>query len=72
MSDLARLVIKTYPEHGAMQLVCLRMAVPFCCADCQAKKRSKLLAVVAADWNQLLCTECYEKRLAGSSPGGTP
>ena len=77
MSDLAKLVIKSYPEQGNLQLVCLRMPVSFACAECNGRKRSKLLTVVAADWNQLLCTECYEKRLADRGtdchcPGNLP
>ncbi len=64
MSELAKLVIKRFPENRNMQLVCLRDRTEFHCSRCKRKRRAKLLAVVAEDWGRLLCAACYEKRLS--------
>lgn len=66
VADLAKQVIKRFPEKGDMQLVCLRIVVKFQCSRCQATKHAKVLAVVAGDWNRLLCDGCYEKSLTDS------
>jgi hypothetical protein len=65
MPDLAKLVIKTFPEKGDLQLACLRIVAKFECSECHATKHAKVLAVIAGDWNRLLCNACYEKRLTG-------
>jgi hypothetical protein len=59
MPELSKLVIKTFPEHGQMQLVRLRIAAEFHCSRCDLAKRADLLAVVAGDWQRLLCKGCY-------------
>jgi hypothetical protein len=63
-SDLARAVIKTFPENRDMQLVCLRVSAEFRCTRCTRTRRATLLAVVAGDWNRLVCKDCYQKALA--------
>jgi hypothetical protein len=65
MSDLAKQVIKRFPEKGNLQLVCLRVVAKFECSHCQTTKHAKVLAVVSGDWNRLLCDGCYEKLLTG-------
>ncbi len=65
MPDLAKLVIKRFPEKGNMQLVCLRTVARFECSHCRAGKQAKLLAVVSGDWNKLVCENCYGKLIAG-------
>jgi hypothetical protein len=64
MTDLAKSVIKTFPENHGMQLACFRAPVAFCCSQCNSTKRAKLAAVVAGDWNRLLCEGCYREALA--------
>jgi hypothetical protein len=64
MSDLAKLVIKRFPENRGMQLVSLRTPARFHCSRCNMPQRSKVLALVSADWGQLLCPVCYEKVLS--------
>jgi hypothetical protein len=64
MPELAKLVIKAFPEHGNMQLMRLRMAVEFHCSRCDAAKRADLLAVVSGDWQRLLCKACYLELLS--------
>ena len=64
MPDLAKLVIKRFPENRNMQLVCLRLAAGFHCSRCHKTKRAKLLAVVAEDWDRLFCEGCYEEVLS--------
>ncbi|MGA2066516.1 MAG: hypothetical protein ABSG86_16185 [Thermoguttaceae bacterium] len=64
MSELAKLVIKTFPEHAGMQLVRLRMPAEFHCSRCDAAKKAALLAVVSGDWQRLLCKACYIELLS--------
>ncbi len=64
MCDLAKLVIKRFPENRNMQLVCLRTAAYFACSRCKKTKKAKLFAVVADDWDRLLCNGCYEEVLS--------
>ena len=64
MPDLARLIIKRFPENRNMQLLGLRIPAKFACARCNKSQRANLLAVVSGDWEQLLCVACYEKALA--------
>ena len=64
MSDLAKLVIKRFPENRNMQLMGLRLPAKFHCSHCNTTQRNKILAVVAGDWEQLLCLACYETLLA--------
>ena len=63
MADLAKLVIKRFPENRDMQLMGLRTPARFHCSRCKATQSAKLLAVVKSDWEQLLCLGCYEKSL---------
>ncbi len=63
MSDLARLVIKRFPENRNTQLMLLRLPASFHCSCCKTAQKAKMLAVVAGDWEQLLCLACYEKLL---------
>jgi hypothetical protein len=63
--DLSRLVIKSFPENGQMQLMRLRVAAEFHCSRCNTKKKATLVAVVSGDWNRLLCNGCYGELLAG-------
>jgi hypothetical protein len=72
MSDLAKLVIKRFPEKRDMQLVCLRIAAKFKCSHCHAPKQAKLLAVQSDDWDRLLCEECYGKLLSKPPPEPPP
>ena len=64
MSDLAKLVIKSFPENHNMQLVCLRVVTGFQCSRCNTTKKAKLVAVVSGDWNRLLCNGCYGELLS--------
>ena len=64
MSDLAKLVIKRFPENRNLQLMGLRLPARFHCFRCNTTQRAKLLAVVSGDWEQLLCPACYEKLLS--------
>ena len=66
MSDLVKLVVKRFPENRNMQLMGLRIPAAFHCSRCNARKRSKLVAVVAGDWNELLCDGCYGELLTKS------
>ena len=72
MRDLAKLVIKRFPENRNMQLVCLRVPSEFRCSRCGKAKKAKLLAVVADDWTRLLCNGCYEEAMTQryKEPGG--
>ena len=72
MSDVAKLVITTFPENRNMQLVCLRIPLKFRCCHCNAAKRAKMLAVASGDWERLLCEGCYTKLLAEPLPAPTP
>ena len=63
MSDLAKLVIKRFPENRKMQLVALRIPARFGCSRCSKTQSAKVLAVVSGDWEHLLCSACYEKVL---------
>ena len=53
-----------YPAQGDMQLFRLAAATEFNCSRCQSTKSAKLVAVVAGDWNRLLCNGCYGKLLS--------
>jgi hypothetical protein len=64
MSDLAKLVIKRFPENRNMQLVCLRAPAEFHCSRCKRRRRATMLAVISDDWEQLACVPCYKKRLS--------
>jgi hypothetical protein len=68
MPDLDKLVIKRFPDTRNMQLVCLRVPGKFQCSRCHKMKMAKLLAVVAGDWDHLLCKSCYAKVLSEPSP----
>ena len=46
MTDLAKLVIKRFPENRDMQLVGLRIPANFHCSRCNKIQRAKVLAVV--------------------------
>jgi len=63
MSDLSKLVIKRFPENRNMQLVGFRTPARFHCSRCNKTQSAKVLAVVAGDWERLLCSACYEKAL---------
>jgi hypothetical protein len=63
VSDLAKLVIKWFPENRNMQLVGFRTPARFHCAHCNKTQSAKLLAVVGGDWENLFCVPCYEKAL---------
>ena len=63
MTDLAKLVIKRFPENRNMQLVAFRIPATFHCSRCNKMRRAKVLAVVAGDWQRLLCSACYEALL---------
>jgi hypothetical protein len=65
MPDLARLVIKRFPENRNMQLVGFRTPATFHCSRCNRTRRAAVLAVVSGDWEQLLCSACYEEVLLG-------
>ena len=64
MSDLAKLVIKRFPENRNLQLMGLRMPARFLCSRCNTSQKANVLAVVSGDWEQLLCRACYEKILS--------
>lgn len=64
MSDLAKLVIKRFPENRNLQLVSFRTPARFHCSRCKKTQIAKVAAVVAADWEQLLCAACYEQVLS--------
>lgn len=64
MPDLAKLVVKSFPENRNMQLVRLRNPAEFHCSRCKATKKSHLLAVVAGNWDELLCNGCYGELLS--------
>ena len=64
MADLSKLIIKRFPENRNMQLVGFRTPSSFHCSRCNTTRRAAVLAVVADDWEQLLCSACYEKVLA--------
>jgi hypothetical protein len=64
MPDLAKLVVKSFPENRNMQLMCLRVPAQFRCSRCNMRQKANLMAVVAGDWGQLLCLACYEKMLS--------
>ena len=68
--DLARLVIKRFPENRNLQLVGLRMPARFHCSRCKTSQRANVLAVVSGDWGQLLCRACYEKLLSEPPSSG--
>jgi hypothetical protein len=63
VSDLAKLVIKRFPENRNMQLVGFRMPATFHCSRCHKTRRAAVLAIVAEDWERLLCTACYQQVL---------
>jgi len=63
MTDLAKLVIKRFPENRNMQLVSVRSPATFHCSRCSKTRRATVLAVVSEDWGRLLCVACYEKVL---------
>lgn len=52
-------IIKEFPRQGDLQLFRLQELHEFWCGRCQAKKKSKLVAVQAGDWSKLLCNGCY-------------
>jgi hypothetical protein len=52
-------IIKEFPREGDLQLFRLEKLHEFQCVRCQAKKKSKLVAVQAGDWSKLLCNGCY-------------
>jgi carbon storage regulator CsrA len=59
MPDMREQVRKTYPPEGNLQLMRLKAATEFNCSRCKTTKKARLVAVVAGDWNQLLCNGCY-------------
>ena len=64
MTDLAKLVIKRFPENRNMQLMSVRSPATFHCSHCNKARRASVLAVVSEDWERLLCVACYEKVLS--------
>ena len=63
MTNLAKLVIKRFPENRNMQLVSVRSPATFHCSHCNKTRRASVLAVVSKDWERLLCVACYKKVL---------
>jgi hypothetical protein len=51
-------IVKEFPRQGDLQLFRLESLHEFQCVRCGAKKKSKLVAVQAGDWNRLLCNGC--------------
>jgi hypothetical protein len=64
MSDLAKLVIKRFPENRNLQLVGFRTPATFHCSRCNKTRRAAVLAVVSGDWERLLCAACYQQVLS--------
>jgi hypothetical protein len=64
MSDLAKLVIKRFPENRNLQLVGFRTPATFHCSRCKKTRRAAVLAVISEDWDRLLCSTCYQEVLA--------
>ena len=62
MPDLAKLVIKRFPENRKMQLVALRIPARFGCSRCNKTQSAKVLAVVSGDWEQLLCSALLRRK----------
>jgi len=59
MSDLAKLVIKRFPENRNLQLMGLRIPARFHCSRCSTTQRAKLLGGRKGDtskigWHPLL------------------
>jgi hypothetical protein len=52
-------IIKEFPRQGDLQLFRLAELHEFQCVRCQAKKKSKLVAVQGGEWSGLLCNGCY-------------
>ena len=57
-------VMKTFAPIGNMQLMRFKAATEFCCSRCKTFQKAKLAAIVAGDWNQLVCNGCYGKLLS--------
>ena len=68
MSDLAKLVIKRFPENRNLQLMGFRTPATFRCSRCNKTRRAAVLAVVAGDWEKLLCSACYQEVLSQPPP----
>jgi hypothetical protein len=52
-------IVKEFPREGDLQRFRLEKLHEFHCVRCQAKKKSKLVAVQGSDWSKLLCNGCY-------------
>jgi hypothetical protein len=67
-------IVKTYPARGPLQQYRLAAVTAFGCFRCGQDKTSKLVTVLDADWQRLLCNGCYGRLLsiheikAGSGP----
>jgi hypothetical protein len=52
-------VVKTYPQRGPLQQYRLAASTSFLCSRCGTSKTSKLVSIIEADWDRLLCNGCY-------------
>src|SRR5215471_10239368 len=52
-------VVKTYPQRGPLQQYRLATSTSFLCSRCGTSKTSKLVSIIEADWDRLLCNGCY-------------
>jgi hypothetical protein len=57
-------VVKTYPQRGPLQQYRLAASTSFLCFRCGTGKTSKLVSIVQADWDRLLCNGCYGRLLS--------
>jgi hypothetical protein len=53
------MIVKEFPKHGDLQIFRLEKHHTFLCHRCGMKKKSKLVAVQAGNWSNLLCNGCY-------------
>jgi hypothetical protein len=52
-------IVKEFPREGDNQLFHLGKLHKFQCVRCEARKKSKLVAVPGGDWSKLLCNGCF-------------
>lgn len=52
-------IVREFPSQGDLQLFRLEKLHEFKCVRCQAKIKSRLVAIQAGDWSKLLCNGCY-------------
>jgi hypothetical protein len=57
-------VVKTYPQRGPLQQYRLATSTSFVCFRCGTDKTSKLVSIVQADWDRLLCNGYYGRHLS--------